>query len=191
MNVSGFHVDPGWKGRLVFGVYNAGPKMLMLERGQDLFLIVFASLDRSSNMTYPGTNNNRSGIKLEWAEGMAGQVFSPMALQRQMQVIQSTQNDVVIKLADLKGRAGAWDTLLFTFLGLILAVILAIITTDFMKAGVGGWIKSAIDLHIETVQKEVAALPDTIAKEKNGQSNDKPASARQTSNLKPAPNGIK
>ena len=25
INVSGFHVDPGFKGRLIFSVYNAGP----------------------------------------------------------------------------------------------------------------------------------------------------------------------
>jgi dCTP deaminase len=162
INVSGFHVDPGWKGRLVFGVYNAGPKMLMLERGQDLFLIVFASLDRTSAMTYPGTNNNRAGIKLEWAEGMAGQVFSPMALQRQMQEIQKIQSTLTTDLADIKGRGRTWDGVMVTlgigFIGFLLAVILALFTSDFLKSVIGDWMNSAIALHLENVRKVASSL---------------------------------
>lgn len=48
VNVSGFHVDPGWKGKLVFAVYNAGPIPVHLERGLPLFLIWYASLDHPS-----------------------------------------------------------------------------------------------------------------------------------------------
>ena len=48
VNVSGFHVDPGYCGRLVFGVYNAGPATVHLARGDDCFLIWYASLDRES-----------------------------------------------------------------------------------------------------------------------------------------------
>src|SRR6266853_4211041 len=48
VNVSGFHVDPGWKGRLIFGVYNAGPSPVVLSRGAEMFLIWFADLDRAS-----------------------------------------------------------------------------------------------------------------------------------------------
>ena len=35
VNVSGFHVDPGFTGRLKFAVYNAGPKPIVLERSQE------------------------------------------------------------------------------------------------------------------------------------------------------------
>jgi dCTP deaminase len=48
VNVSGFHVDPGYHGRLVYSVYNAGPAPVELERGKDLFLIWFAHLDNPS-----------------------------------------------------------------------------------------------------------------------------------------------
>lgn len=50
VNVSGFHVDPGFRGRLVYSVFNAGPSTIHLERGQDIFLIWYASLDQSSRM---------------------------------------------------------------------------------------------------------------------------------------------
>jgi dCTP deaminase len=49
VNVSGFHVDPGYEGRLIFCVYNAGPTAITMTRGQELFLIWFADLDRASH----------------------------------------------------------------------------------------------------------------------------------------------
>ncbi len=45
INVSGFHVDPGYKGHLIFAVYNAGPLNFHVECGQRLFSIWFADLD--------------------------------------------------------------------------------------------------------------------------------------------------
>lgn len=48
INVSGFHVDPGFQGRLIFSVYNAGPSSIHLNRGQDVFLLWLADLDRVS-----------------------------------------------------------------------------------------------------------------------------------------------
>jgi dCTP deaminase len=45
INVSGFHVDPGYHGRLIYAVYNAGPSQIHLNRGLDLFKIWFADLD--------------------------------------------------------------------------------------------------------------------------------------------------
>jgi dCTP deaminase len=45
INVSGFHVDPGYRGRLLFSVYNAGPRPIVLAQGQPIFLIWYAYLD--------------------------------------------------------------------------------------------------------------------------------------------------
>lgn len=184
INVSGFHVDPGWEGRLVFGVYNAGPKTLMLERGQDLFLIVFASLDRPSSITYPGSNHNRLGIKLEWAEGMAGQVFSPMALQRQMLEIQQTQKSLTTDLADIKGRGRTWDGVIITlglgFLGIVVTVFITLFASDFVKAAIGNWTNSAIELHLENVRKDAKSLRP-LPSEKNF-SRDLPSQPKTQSN---------
>lgn len=48
INVSGFHVDPGFQGNLVYGIYNAGPQEIRLAEGKELFLIWFADLDAES-----------------------------------------------------------------------------------------------------------------------------------------------
>jgi dCTP deaminase len=43
VNVSGFHVDPGYRGQLTFAFFNAGPVPIHLKRGQPIFLIWYAS----------------------------------------------------------------------------------------------------------------------------------------------------
>ena len=52
INVSGFHVDPGYEGRLIFSVYNAGPESSHLQRGQDVFLLWLADLDQESSKDF-------------------------------------------------------------------------------------------------------------------------------------------
>ena len=39
INVSGLHVDPGYSGKLIFAVYNAGPLHVHLARGERVFAI--------------------------------------------------------------------------------------------------------------------------------------------------------
>lgn len=50
VNVSGFHVDPNYDGRLIFAVFNAGPGPVHLSRGEPCFLIWYADLDRPSKV---------------------------------------------------------------------------------------------------------------------------------------------
>lgn len=45
INVSGFHVDPGFSGRLIFSVFNAGPTSVQATKGEPWFVIFFADLD--------------------------------------------------------------------------------------------------------------------------------------------------
>lgn len=54
INVSGFHVDPGYHGRLLFSTYNAGPSHVYLREGMGLFLIWFADLDQKTQKTRTG-----------------------------------------------------------------------------------------------------------------------------------------
>lgn len=46
INVSGLHVDPGYSGKLIFAVYNAGPLHLHIGRGERVFSIWYADLDK-------------------------------------------------------------------------------------------------------------------------------------------------
>lgn len=52
INVSGFHVDPGFKGRLIFSVWNAGPSTIHFARGDKLFLLWIADLSGRTEEDY-------------------------------------------------------------------------------------------------------------------------------------------
>jgi len=54
INISGFHVDPGFKGKLLFSVYNAGPSPIHLRHDQPCFLIWFSSLDHPDSNARTG-----------------------------------------------------------------------------------------------------------------------------------------
>ena len=41
INISGFHVDPGYRGKLIFSVYNAGPNDILLKKDEAVFMIFF------------------------------------------------------------------------------------------------------------------------------------------------------
>lgn len=77
VNVSGFHVDPGFTGRLTFAVFNAGPVTVHLRRGQDIFLIWFADLSDPSEEYRP---KGPRGIQSEFISGIGGKLHSLASL---------------------------------------------------------------------------------------------------------------
>lgn len=94
INVSGFHVDPGWEGKLLFSVYNAGASVVVIEKEEPLFIIVYADLDRSSAKLYNGKARGQSGIRPTLMEPMTSQVFSPLMLQRRMEELNRSLDEV-------------------------------------------------------------------------------------------------
>lgn len=54
INVSGFHVDPNYEGKLVFAAYHAGPKDIVLRRDEEVFMIFFEYLPRPSLKEHKG-----------------------------------------------------------------------------------------------------------------------------------------
>lgn len=82
VNVSGFHVDPGWSGPLIFAVFNAGPAAVHLQRGMELFLLWIAQLDEASEKRKgkPGP----AGIPPAMINNITGVVDSIYALEKRM-----------------------------------------------------------------------------------------------------------
>lgn len=44
INISGFHVDPGYEGKIIFSVYNAGPNDILLKYTDPVFMIFLVKL---------------------------------------------------------------------------------------------------------------------------------------------------
>ena len=60
INISGFHVDPGFNDHLLFSVYNAGPSTITLNCGEPYFPLWFSEMktELSDNEAY--NDNNKS-----------------------------------------------------------------------------------------------------------------------------------
>ncbi len=167
VNVSGFHVDPGYKGRLIFSVYNAGPKSITLRRGQKFFLIWYASLDKKSNYIKKAEGFNEIGVDL--INSINGEVYNPIALKDRITDLRDEIKDVEnnVKKWVLGGLIAALSFILLTFSGRLL------------------W-----DLHKNNKIEEKVHMK--IEKEIQTQSKDqiKKLVEQEMRNLKPKPNGL-
>lgn len=90
VNVSGFHVDPGFSGWLTFSVYNAGPREVTISRGKEAFMIWFASWDNAlatGELYSPATNTGRGQqqkLDDDLIMNLQGEIASPGALRADM-----------------------------------------------------------------------------------------------------------
>lgn len=91
INISGFHVDPGYRGQLLFSVWNAGPKPLHLEQGQPLFLIWFADLDRVTDSKKDRTGLN--SLEPNFVNGISGEILSLQALSDEHRELEKRLDD--------------------------------------------------------------------------------------------------
>jgi dCTP deaminase len=119
VNVSGFHVDPGYKGQLTFAVFNAGPVTIHLRRGQSIFLIWYANLDRST--AYRKDGEVRTGIDTELVTSVSGELLSFAGLSKKIK-------DVDEKLADRVHAIEKEQTYYRVIAAIALAVVIAVAT---------------------------------------------------------------
>lgn len=88
VNVSGFHVDPGFEGKLLFSVYNAGPSTIVLSQGTPYFPIWFADLDGSQD--YKGTHGGQDEIPDEPIRALSqGDIASPNELSKRIEEVKN------------------------------------------------------------------------------------------------------
>ncbi len=91
VNVSGFHVDPGFRGRLIFSVFNAGPVTVHLQQGQQIFLIWYASLDRVSEKIK--REPVQETIPLDLINSISGELQSLEGLSRRIKEVEKSLSD--------------------------------------------------------------------------------------------------
>lgn len=90
VNVSGFHVDPGFTGQLVFSVYNAGCRSVLVGCGDPVFLIWFSDLTEPTRDLYAGGYSGQRGIKPEAVMEIDGDIASPAVLSERIRTLEST-----------------------------------------------------------------------------------------------------
>lgn len=93
INVSGFHVDPGYEGRLIFSVFNAGPMPIKLQRGMPLFLMWLADLDRTTKKKKNGDSVTEIDLKI--IDPIHGPIFSPQSISSS---VKDFKDEIIEKL---------------------------------------------------------------------------------------------
>jgi len=109
VNVSGFHVDPGWNGPLTFSVFNAGPSPVHLQVGMNLFLLWIATLDHET--VRPRTKKLAKDHFLNTVNAVSGSVKSGYDLQAKLEqldkkvgILQTVASILLVIILGLLGR---------------------------------------------------------------------------------------
>ena len=104
INVSGFHVDPGFDGRLKFTVYNAGNVPVTVRRGQRLFMIWFADFDQKVRDPYNGDHDGQRQIESKDIAKFQGKLPSPQAVEKRVARLEIILGFVVLLLIAILAR---------------------------------------------------------------------------------------
>ena len=125
VNISGFHVDPGYQGELLFSVLNAGPKPLHLQQGQPLFLIWYADLDQTT-AEKKKEGSGFKGIDPTLINGISGEILS-------LQSLSDTQRDIEQRLTRQLQEQATTISNLKLLVGVFLTAAMSLVV------GLGGW----------------------------------------------------
>lgn len=108
INVSGFHIDPNYCGRVIFAMYNAGPSPVYLRRGDEPFMITFANIsDPIKGNRHGGTDAEMMGIEPDLLSGLQGRTASLENLDDRVNELQNRQRILIaISIGILIGLIG-------------------------------------------------------------------------------------
>jgi len=90
VNVSGFHVDPGYNGKLIFSVFNAGPAPILLQRGLELFTLWLSDLDDKAT---PADARNKPGytdVPVDVINSIPGEIYSLQTLSKKISDLETS-----------------------------------------------------------------------------------------------------
>lgn len=113
INVSGFHVDPGFEGKILFSVFNAGPSDVVLKYGEPTFMIFFYKLREVVSRPYEGE--------------MLKQENLPTKLVTSLKGTSASLSDVDRRARDLEITVKVHWALLVVLFGALIALLLNVV----------------------------------------------------------------
>jgi len=91
VNISGFHVDPNWCGKLLFAVYNAGPNDVVLRYKERVFMIMFEEVSEEVPRERPESiYHGQENIPIETILGLRGTSVSVRNLDERVRRLEIT-----------------------------------------------------------------------------------------------------
>jgi dCTP deaminase len=120
VNISGFHIDPGYVGKIMFSVFNAGPSVIHLKRGDRLFPMWIANLDQPAS-TFP-TGRGFKEIPGRLVTSISGNFTTAIELKQDVERLKSDVSSL---------KSNKWQMLIFIgLLALFLSGFLRDIGTE-------------------------------------------------------------
>lgn len=101
INISGFHVDPNFQGKLVFSVLNVGTSPINLTTEEPLFQIWFAELTSGTN--YHGHHQNLAGVNGDFLNKymISNNNAYPADLQKQISKLETKLTTILVTVTIL------------------------------------------------------------------------------------------
>jgi dCTP deaminase len=90
MNVSGFHVDPSFEGRLVFSVVNVGPNDITLRYREQIFMIFFAELESPTTIAVSHKHQGQDQLSLEDMIAIRGRSASIVHIENRIRELETS-----------------------------------------------------------------------------------------------------
>lgn len=133
INVSGFHVDPGYSGRLVYAVYNASPSPIHLTEGDQAFKIWFCDMDRTSQRPFvKAPDEGLHEITGDMVRGMNREILS---LQSLAEKLRGQDARFAEQKSVLDNLGIVWRTMQIGVIAAIIVGILAVAFPILLRAG--------------------------------------------------------
>ncbi|MDW3182658.1 dCTP deaminase domain-containing protein [Roseobacter sp.] len=119
VNVSGFQVNPGFNGNLVFAVFNAGPKHITLRESDEVFSLWISDLDSDVLGQYEETGeipNNLDMIPSKTINSIAGEALTAYQISKRVEKVEKDHQDLKLLLTKIAFGVGVGlPVLLFLF----------------------------------------------------------------------------
>jgi dCTP deaminase len=90
MNVSGFHVDPGFEGRLVFSVVNVGPNDITLRYQEPVFMLFLAELESATTVAVTHKHQGQDKLSLEDMIAIRGRSASIVHIENRIRELETS-----------------------------------------------------------------------------------------------------
>ena len=130
INVSGFHVDPGYEGRLIFSVFNAGTGPIIISYGDPVFALWLASLDGRADVGYDGDRQGLTKIRDKDVAPLTRAVPSAATLEQRVtdveKDVRETRRAVEKDAQNIRWVLGITITLALAVVALLVAVLTSI-----------------------------------------------------------------
>lgn len=143
INVSGFHVDPGYSGKLVYAVFNASPSPVHICQGDPIFKIWFADISQTSTEKYLYSGRGQNDISNDLISGMSKEIYSLQSIAEQ---IRNVKSELDLELGKQKPTIDnltfVWRTIVLGVVGFFILSVLALSWPTLLLGGT--WVKDKL-----------------------------------------------